>query len=65
LCRGQWCVAEKMRTLNVGPIPVCDGQKLQGIITDRDTPGASAVAASMEDVRGLLTEQPRPGGPVR
>jgi len=29
-------VAEKMRTLNVGPIPVCDGQKLQGIITDRD-----------------------------
>ncbi|MBN1206485.1 MAG: DUF2267 domain-containing protein [Myxococcaceae bacterium] len=29
-------VAEKMRTLNVGPIPVCDGQKLQGLITDRD-----------------------------
>jgi uncharacterized protein (DUF2267 family) len=29
-------VAEKMRTLNVGPLPVCDGQKLQGIITDRD-----------------------------
>jgi hypothetical protein len=35
------------------------------IITDRDAPGASAVAASMEDVRGLLAEQPRPGGPVR
>jgi CBS domain-containing protein len=29
-------VAEKMRTLNVGPMPVCDGQRLQGIITDRD-----------------------------
>ncbi len=28
--------AEKMRTLNVGPIPVCDGEKLVGIITDRD-----------------------------
>jgi CBS domain-containing protein len=28
--------AEKMRTLNVGPMPVCDGQRLKGIITDRD-----------------------------
>jgi uncharacterized protein (DUF2267 family) len=28
--------AEKMRTLNVGPMPVCDGEKLRGIITDRD-----------------------------
>ncbi|WP_375755626.1 CBS domain-containing protein [Corallococcus exercitus] len=28
--------AEKMRTLNVGPIPVCDGDQLVGIVTDRD-----------------------------
>ncbi|WP_164019266.1 CBS domain-containing protein [Pyxidicoccus trucidator] len=28
--------AEKMRTLNVGPLPVCDNDKLTGIITDRD-----------------------------
>jgi len=28
--------AEKMRTLNVGPLPVCQGDKLMGIITDRD-----------------------------
>lgn len=28
--------AEMMRTLNVGPIPVCDGERLVGIITDRD-----------------------------
>ncbi len=35
------------------------------IITDRETPGASAVAASTEDVRGLLAQQPRPSGPVR
>ena len=28
--------AEKMRTLNVGPLPVCDGDNLMGIITDRD-----------------------------
>ena len=35
------------------------------IITDRDTPGASVVATSIEDIRELLAEQPRPGGPVR
>ena len=35
------------------------------IIADRDTPGASVVATSMEDVRELLAEQPGPGGPVR
>lgn len=28
--------AEKMRTLNVGPIPVCDGQRIVGMLTDRD-----------------------------
>jgi hypothetical protein len=35
------------------------------IVTDRDTPGASAVAGSQDDVRDLLAELPRPGGPVR
>jgi hypothetical protein len=35
------------------------------IVTDRDTPGASAVAGSRNDVRDLLTRLPRPGGPVR
>ncbi|HZI03458.1 MAG TPA: CBS domain-containing protein [Archangium sp.] len=28
--------AEKMAQLNVGPIPVCDGQTILGMITDRD-----------------------------
>ena len=35
------------------------------IVTDRDTPGASAVAGSANDVRDLLMQLPRPGGPVR
>jgi hypothetical protein len=35
------------------------------IVTDRDTPGASAVARSTDEVRDLLTRLPRPGGPVR
>ena len=28
--------AGKMKDLNVGPIPVCEGQKVLGILTDRD-----------------------------
>ena len=28
--------AQKMKTLNVGAIPVCDGSKLRGMLTDRD-----------------------------
>jgi CBS domain-containing protein/uncharacterized protein (DUF2267 family) len=39
--------AELMRTLNVGPIPVCDGEKLVGIITDRDIV-VRAVAQGMD-----------------
>ena len=34
------------------------------IVTDRDAPGATAVAASSAEVRELLVGQPRPGGPV-
>lgn len=35
------------------------------IVTDRDAPGTSAVASSRDEVRGLLRELARPGGPVR
>ena len=28
--------AEKMRTLDVGSLPVCDGERVVGMITDRD-----------------------------
>jgi hypothetical protein len=34
------------------------------IVTDRDAPGATAVAASPSEVRGLVMSTPRPGGPV-
>ncbi|MEO8477622.1 MAG: hypothetical protein ABI572_11325 [Actinomycetota bacterium] len=34
------------------------------IVTDRDAPGATVVAASLEEVRGLVLGSPRPGGPV-
>jgi hypothetical protein len=35
------------------------------IVADRDVPGATVVASSLEEVRGLVKELPRPGGPVR
>lgn len=35
------------------------------IVADRDLPGATAVATSLEEVRGALKGLPRPGGPVR
>jgi hypothetical protein len=35
------------------------------IITDRDLLGATVVASSLEELRGLVNERPRPGGPVR
>jgi len=35
------------------------------IVADRDAPGATAVATSLEEVRPLVTGLPRPGGPVR
>lgn len=28
--------AERMRSLDVGPMPVCDGERLVGMLTDRD-----------------------------
>jgi hypothetical protein len=34
------------------------------IVTDRDAPGATAVASSLEEVRSLVKALPRPGGPV-
>ncbi len=35
------------------------------IVTDRDLPGADAVAPSLQEVRGAVKGLPRPGGPVR
>ena len=35
------------------------------IVTDRNTPGADAVAASRENVRELLRSLAGPGGPIR
>jgi len=50
--------AEKMKSLDVGPIPVCDGQRLVGMITDRDIT-IRATAAGLDPrtarVRDVMT----------
>jgi CBS domain-containing protein len=56
--------AEKMRRFNIGPVPVCDGDKLVGVVTDRDIvvrgvamghdPHSSRVSSVMsEDIESL------------
>jgi CBS domain-containing protein len=52
--------AEKMKRLDVGPLPVCDGERLVGMLTDRDI----TVRATSEGrdprttrVRDIMTEQ--------
>jgi hypothetical protein len=42
------------------------GERFPGmrVIADRDTPGATEVATSLREVRGLVRGSPRPGGPV-
>ena len=47
--------AEMMRTLNVGSLPVVDGEKLAGIITDRDIV-VRAVAMGMEPNNSRVSE---------
>lgn len=44
---------------------VREAQPFVRIVTDRDLPGATVVAASLEEVRGAVKALPRPGGPVR
>jgi hypothetical protein len=34
------------------------------IVVDRDTPGATVVATSLDEVRAVVLGLPRPGGPV-
>src|SRR5437764_4004303 len=52
--------AEKMRHLDVGPLPVCDGERLVGMLTDRDIT-VWAVAAGrdplMTPVREVMTPE--------
>lgn len=44
--------ARKMKELNVGAIPVCDGDEIQGMLTDRDIV-LMAVAEGGETLRDI------------
>jgi CBS domain-containing protein len=47
--------AEKMKRLDVGPLPVCDGDRLLGMITDRDIT-VRAVAESRDPITTRVSE---------
>lgn len=51
--------AEKMKSLDVGSLPVCDGERLQGMVTDRDiTIRATAQGRDPKTrVRDAMTEE--------
>ncbi|MEP7152540.1 MAG: CBS domain-containing protein [Nitrospira sp.] len=52
--------ARKMKDLDVGAIPVCDGEKLLGMITDRDLV-LRVMAISRDPVQALVSEAMTPG----
>lgn len=47
--------AEKMRHMDIGPLPVCDGDRLVGMLTDRDIT-VRAVADGRDPVTTLVRE---------
>jgi CBS domain-containing protein len=50
--------AERMKALDVGPLPVCDGHRLVGMITDRDITVravAQGFGGAMGSVRDVMT----------
>ena len=53
--------AEKMKNLDVGPLPVCDGERLVGMLTDRDIT-VRAVAAGREPIHDQGARRDDAGG---
>ena len=47
--------AERMRDLNVGALPVCDGETLVGMVTDRDI-AVRGVAAGLVPAEALVSD---------
>ena len=47
--------AETMRHLDIGPLPVCEGERLVGMLTDRDMT-VRAVAEGRDPVTTLVRE---------
>jgi CBS domain-containing protein len=47
--------AQKMKSLNIGSLPVCDGDAMVGVVTDRDIT-VRGVAAGMVPQEALVSE---------
>ena len=55
--------AAKMRRLNIGPLPVCDGDQLVGMLTDRDIT-VRAVAEGCDPTTTTVREAMTPDMPA-
>jgi CBS domain-containing protein len=53
------CAARAMRSLNVGALPVCDGERLVGMVTDRDIT-VRAVAEGTDPTHAPVSESMTP-----
>ena len=51
--------ARKMRDLDIGPLPVCDGQRLVGLLTDRDI-AVRAVAEGLDPKTAVVSDAMSP-----
>src|SRR5258708_1904859 len=52
--------AKKMKEHDIGPLPVCDGKRLAGILTDRDITVRATAAGSnptQSHVRDVMTRE--------
>jgi CBS domain-containing protein len=52
--------AAKMREFDVGSLPVCDGERLEGLLTDRDI-AVRLVAAGLDPSKTRVSEIMTPG----
>ena len=52
--------AAKMREFDVGSLPVCDGERLEGLLTDRDI-AVRLVAAGLDPSKTQVSEIMTPG----
>lgn len=51
--------ADKMKTLNIGSLPVCDNKRLVGVVTDRDI-AIRAVASGLDPKRTKVSNTMTP-----
>jgi CBS domain-containing protein len=50
--------ARKMKELNIGMLPVCDGDRILGIVTDRDLAVKGMAQENVQSVKEIMSSPP-------